>query len=55
MNPDHAFFIALSYAITAVAVLGTIAAIMVDYRRLKKSLQAMGVAAAARDDRPDLD
>ncbi len=55
MSQDHAFFIVLSYAITALAVFGTIAAIMLDYRRLKKSLQAMGVAVAARDDAQHLD
>ena len=43
MNADHFFFIALSYGISAVAVLGMVAAIALDYRRLKKSLQAMGV------------
>ncbi len=55
MNPDHAFFITLSYAISAVAVLGMIAAIALEHRRLKKSLAAMGVTVAARDDRADLD
>ncbi len=55
MNADHFFFIALSYGITAVAVLGMVAAIALDYRRLKKSLQAMGVTVAARDERTDLD
>ncbi len=55
MNADHFFFIALSYGITGVAVIGMIAAIALDYRRLKKSLQAMGVTVAARDERADLD
>lgn len=55
MNPDHAFFITLAYGISGVAVLGMIAAIMLDYRRLKKSLRTMGVTVAARDDRADLD
>ena len=55
MTSDHFFFIALSYGVTAVAVLGMVAAIALDYRRLKKALAAMGVAVAARDDRPDLD
>lgn len=55
MSQDHAFFIAFSYGIAALAVLGTIAAIMLDYIRLKKSLQSMGVAVAARDDAQHLD
>ena len=55
MTSDHFFFIALSYGITAVAVLGMVAAIVLDYRRLKKSLVAMGVTVAARDERTDLD
>ncbi|MEI2734901.1 MAG: heme exporter protein CcmD [Rhodoblastus sp.] len=55
MTSDHFFFIALSYGITIVAVLGMIAAIALDYRRLKKALQAMGVTVAARDERADLD
>ena len=32
-----------------------LAAIALDHRRLKKSLQAMGVTVAARDERTDLD
>ncbi len=55
MNPDHLYFIALSYGVTALAVAGTIAAIVLDHRRLKKSLAAMGVAADARDAGRDLD
>lgn len=50
MNPDHLFFIALSYGIAAVAVFGMFVAIALDHRRLKKSLQAMGVTDAARSD-----
>lgn len=55
MSGDHAFFIALSYAITALAVIGTIAAIMLDHRRLRRALAAMGVTVAARDDGQHLD
>ena len=55
MSHDHLFYIALSYGIAALAVLGTLAAIMLDYRRLKKALAAMGVAVAARDDAQHLD
>ncbi|HPG01749.1 MAG: heme exporter protein CcmD [Hyphomicrobiales bacterium] len=55
MSHDHAFFIALSYGVTAIAVIGTIAAIMLEHRRLKKALAAMGVTVAARDDGQHLD
>ncbi|MFT4098006.1 MAG: heme exporter protein CcmD [Rhodoblastus sp.] len=55
MSQDHLYFIALSYGITAIAVLGTIAAIMLDHRRLKKALANMGVAASARDEARHLD
>lgn len=55
MSQDHAFFIAFSYAITALAVLGVIVAIMLDYRRLKKALGNMGVAVSARDEAQHLD
>ncbi|HMN74325.1 MAG TPA: heme exporter protein CcmD [Rhodoblastus sp.] len=55
MSQDHVYFIAFSYGVTAVAVLGAIAAIMLDHRRLKKALAAMGVSDEARDDGRRLD
>ncbi|MFV0279596.1 MAG: heme exporter protein CcmD [Rhodoblastus sp.] len=55
MNADHSFFITLSYAIAGLAVAGMIAAIALDYRRLKKALRGMGESVNARDDRRDLD
>ena len=50
MSHDHAFFIALSYGVTAIAVIGTIAAIMLDHRRLKKALERLGAPTDERGD-----
>lgn len=48
MSHDHAWFIALSYGITAVAVLATIVAIALKHRRLKKALRQIGAPADER-------
>lgn len=48
MSHDHPWFIALSYAITALAVLVTIAVIMLDHRRLKKALEKLGAPVDER-------
>ncbi|MDE2362801.1 MAG: heme exporter protein CcmD [Hyphomicrobiales bacterium] len=50
MNNPHTTFIVASYAITAVAVLGTIAAIMLDYRRLRRALEKLGAPVDQRAD-----
>lgn len=49
MSQDHLYFIALSYGITAIAVLGAIAAIMLDHRRLKKALERLGAPTDERE------
>jgi len=46
----HATYIALSYGIAALAVLGAIAAIMLDHRNLKSALRKLGAPVDERED-----
>ncbi len=50
MSNDHAWFIALSYGITGVAVLAATIAIALEHRRLKKALEKIGAPADERGD-----
>ena len=50
MTAAHTTFIVASYAITAIAVLGAIAAIMLDYRRVKRDLERIGAPVDQRED-----
>jgi heme exporter protein CcmD len=50
MSATHTTFIVASYAITAIAVLGTIAAIMLDYRRVRRDLERIGAPVDERDE-----
>lgn len=50
MSHDHPWFIGLSYAVAAGAVLVTVAWIVYDHRRLKKALERMGAPVDERGD-----
>ena len=46
----HTTFIVASYAVAVVAVLGTIAAIVLDYRSLRRALEKLGAPIDQRED-----
>jgi heme exporter protein CcmD len=48
--PGHTTFVALAYGVAAVAVFATIAAIMLDYRRLRRALDRLGAPVDRRED-----
>jgi heme exporter protein CcmD len=48
--PSHATFVALAYGVAAVAVCATIAAIMLDYRKLRRALEKLGAPLDQRED-----
>ena len=50
MSDTHTTFIALSYAVAAIAVLAMAAAIMLDYRNLKRALEKIGAPVDQRED-----
>ncbi len=50
MTATHTTFIALSYALAAIAVFGAIAAILIDYRNLRRALEKLGAPVDGRED-----
>jgi heme exporter protein CcmD len=48
--PSHTAFVALAYGVAAVAVFATIAAIMLDYRKLRRALEKLGAPLDQRED-----
>ena len=50
MTASHMTFIAASYAVAAIAVLAAIAAIVFDYRKVKRDLERLGAPVDERED-----
>ena len=50
MSATHTTYIALAYGVAALAVLATIAAILIDYRNLRRALEKLGAPVDQRED-----